>query len=127
MPRAIQAVTAEDIQRVANEYFSNSARAVSMYTRKDNGEVKLITLEEVKASLPPEMAAMAMPQIEAELAAMSALSADELREGIAEIESQKEMIPPQMKKLMDYLQQELRIRLEALENDEAGASEGGDE
>jgi predicted Zn-dependent peptidase len=127
MPRAIQAVTAEDIQRVANEYFSNSARAVSLYTRKDNGEVKLITLEEVKASLPPELAAMAMPQIEAELAAMSALSADELREGIAEIDSQKEMIPPQMKKLMDYLQQELRIRLEALENDEAGASEGGDE
>lgn len=126
MPRAIQAVTAEDIQRVANAYFSNSARAVSMYTRKDGGEVVLITIEEVEASLPEEMAAMIMSQLKPQLAQLDALSAEELAEGIAEVEAQAEMVPPPMMKLMDFMKQEMQIRLDAIENG-ADASEGGDE
>jgi len=125
-PRAIQAVTAEDIMRVANAYFSNSARAVSMYTRKTGGEVTLITLEDVEESLPEEMAGMIMPQLEMQLAELDGMSADELREGMAEIESQSEMIPPQMKKLMDFIQQEMQIRLDAIESNGADASEGGE-
>ncbi len=127
MPRAIQAVTAEDIMRVANAYFPSDARAVSMYTRKDGGEVTLITIEEVEASLPEEMAAMIMPQLQGQLAELDGLSADELREAMVEIESQKEMIPPPMQKLMAFIQQEMQIRLDAIENNGADASEGGDE
>jgi len=126
MPRAIQAVTAEDIMRVANEYFANDTRAVSLYTRRDGGEVVLITLEEVEASLPAEMAPMMMPQIEAQIAEIDAMSAEEITEAIAEIDAQKEMIPPQMMKLMDYIQQEMRIRLDAIQSNGADASEGGE-
>lgn len=125
-PRAIQAVTAEDIMRVANAYFKNDARAVSMYTRKTGGEVTLITLEDVQASLPEEMAGMIMPQLEMQLAELDGMNADELREGMAEIQSQAEMIPPQMKKLMDFIQQEMQIRLDAIESNGADASEGGE-
>lgn len=125
-PRAIQAVTTDDIMRVANKYFSNSARAVSMYTRRDGGEVELITLEEVEASLPQEMAGMIMPQLESQLADLQSMSAEELEAGLAEVEAQAEMIPPQMKTLMDYMQQEMRIRLEMLQTNGADASEGGE-
>jgi len=127
MPRAIQAVTAEDIMRVANEYFGSDTRAVSMYNRKDGGEITLITIDEVEASLPEEMAAMIMPQLKGQLAELDGLSAEELREAMIEIESQKEMIPPPMQKLMAFIQQEMQIRLDAIENDGADASEGGDE
>ncbi|MGJ8635711.1 MAG: M16 family metallopeptidase [Phycisphaerales bacterium] len=127
MPRAIQAVTAEDIQRVANEYFTNSARAVSLYTRKDGGEVVLITLEDVQASLPAEMAGMIMPQLEAQLAQLNTLSIEDLEGGLAEIEANKEMTPPQMKVLMDYMKQQMELQLAELQSNGADASEGGDE
>lgn len=127
MPRAVQAVTAEDIQRVANEYFSNSARAVSMYTRKDGSEVKLITLEDVQASLPADMAGMIMPQLESQLSQLTTLSAEDLEGGLAEIEANEEMTPPQMKVLMDYMKQQMELQLEELRSNGAGASEGGDQ
>ena len=127
MPRAIQAVTAEDIMRVANDYFSSDTRAVSMYTRKAGGEVVLITIEDVQASLPEEMAGMIMPQLEAQIAEIGSMSVDQINEAIAEIDSQKEMIPPPMQKLMEFIQQEMRIRLDAIESNGADASEGGDE
>jgi predicted Zn-dependent peptidase len=124
-PRAIQAVTAEDIMRVANEYFKTDARAVALYTRK-GGEAALITLEEVQASLPEEMAGMIMPQLEMQLAELDGMNVQQLTEGMAEIEAQAEMIPPQMKKLMDYIKQEMQIRLDALESNGAASSEGGE-
>ncbi|MBO6513283.1 MAG: insulinase family protein [Phycisphaerales bacterium] len=126
-PRAIQDVTAEDIMRVANEYFASDSRAVAMYSRKEGGEVKLITLEDVQASLPAEMAGMIMPQLEAQLAQLDTLSAEDLESGLAEIEANKEMTPPQMVVLMDYMKQQMELQLQKLQNGEAGASEGGDQ
>ncbi len=124
-PRAIQAVTAEDIMRVANEVFKNDARAVALYSRR-GGEVALITLDQVKASLPEEMAGMIMPQLEMQLAEIEAMDAQQLTEALTEIEAQAEMIPPQMKKLMDYIKQEMQIRLDAIEANGASSSEGGE-
>jgi|GEM_PF-5536678 len=113
--------------RVANDYFASDTRAVSMYTRKAGGEVVLITIEDVQASLPEEMAGMIMPQLEAQIAEIGSMSVDQINEAIAEIDSQKEMIPPPMQKLMEFIQQEMRIRLDAIESNGADASEGGDE
>lgn len=127
MPRAVQAVTAEDIQRVANEYFSNSARAVSLYTRKDGGEVVLITLDDVKASLPAEMVGMIMPQLEAQLDMIGTLSVEDIEGAIEAMDANAEMTPAPMKVAMDYMKQELQLRLEELQSNGAGASEGGDE
>jgi len=126
-PRAIQAVSAEDIMRVANAYFASDTRAVSLYTRKAGGEVVLITIEDVEASLPAEMAAMIMSQLEPQLAQLDTLSAEELAQGLADMEAQAEMVPPPMKKLMDFMKQEMQIRLDAIESNGADASEGGDE
>ncbi len=124
-PRAIQAVTAEDIMRVANDIFTNDARAVALYSRR-GGEAALITIEEVQASLPEEMAGMIMPQLEMQIAEIEAMDAQQLTEALTEIEAQAEMIPPQMKKLMDYIKQEMQIRLDAIEANGASSSEGGE-
>ncbi|MFK7759394.1 MAG: M16 family metallopeptidase [Phycisphaerales bacterium] len=123
-PKAVQAVTAEDIMRVATKYFKTNARAVSLYTRFDDGEVTLITLEEVEASLPPEMAGMILPQLEGQLAAFDSMGVEELEGAMQELQTQKSMVPPQMQKLMEYVEQEMRLRLEALEN--ADSTEGGE-
>lgn len=122
-PKRIAAVTSEDIMRVANAYFASDARAVSHYTRK-GGAAKEITLDEVRASLPEEMVAMLMPQLEAQLAALAEQTdVEALRAELEEMEAQKDMVPPQFATAMKYIAQEVGKRIEQLESG-TGAQDG---
>lgn len=125
-PKQIAAVTPEDIQRVANEYFENHERAVSYYTRRGGGEVELLTIEDVRASLPEEMAGMMIPQIEAELANLaSETDVVALRGQIEEMDAQAGMVPPQFATAMKFIKQQIQARIDEIESGEG--TEGGDQ
>tara|TARA_A100000171_G_C2133351_1_gene148215 strand:+ start:1305 stop:3107 length:1803 start_codon:yes stop_codon:yes gene_type:complete len=127
-PKRIAAVTPEDIQRVAQEYFEEHERAVSYYTRRGGGDVELLTIEDVRASLPEEMAGMMIPQIEAELANLQQeTDADALRSQIEEMNAQSGMVPPQFATAMEYIKQQIQVRIDEIESGNAEGTEGGDQ
>ena len=134
-PKRIAAVTAEDIMRVANEYLRSDARAVASYLRKDSGEVVMITLEDVKASLPEEMAAMVYPQIEMQAASIELeTDAEGLKTAMAEMDEQAGMMPPQLKTAFAFMKQQMQKRIDELESGDASTEKsdettenGGDE
>ena len=127
-PKRIAAVTAEDIMRVANEYFGSDERAVSHYTRRGGGEVELLTLEDVKASLPEEMAGMLMPQLEMQLEALGAeTDAGALQAQIDEMDAQAGMVPPQFQTAMKYIRQQIEQRIKDLESGDQAEDQGGDQ
>ncbi len=113
-PRAIAAVTADDIQRVANTYFDETNRSVATYTRKA-GSVEDADLAALKAALPAEMAAMApmiKQQIEQQLAGASL---DELRQAETETVAQMAQVPAEMKPVLEFALKKLRNRIAELE------------
>lgn len=123
-PKRIAAVTAEDIMRVANEYFGSDERAVSYYTRKGGGEVELLTLEDVRASLPEEMAAMVMPQLEVQLEGLKLESdVSALRSQIEEMNAQGDMVPPQFQTAMKYIKQQIELRITEIESGDQGGDQ----
>lgn len=127
-PKRIAAVTAEDIMRVANEYFGSDERAVSHYTRRGGGEVELLTLEDVKASLPEEMAGMLIPQLEMQLEALGAeTDAGALQAQIDEMDAQAGMVPPQFQTAMKYIRQQIEQRIKDLESGDQAEDQGGDQ
>lgn len=127
-PKRIAAVTPEDIQRVAQEYFEEHERAVSYYTRRGGGEVELLTIDDVRASLPEEMAGMMIPQIEAELANLkSETDAGALRAQIEEMDAQAGMVPPQFETAMRFIKQQIQIRIDEIESGNDEGTEGGDQ
>jgi len=127
-PKRIASVTPEDIQRVAKEYFEEHERAVSYYTRRGGDEVELLTIEDVRASLPEEMAGMMIPQIEAELANLQQENdAAALRGQIEEMDAQAGMIPPQFATAMKFIKQQIQARIDQIESGNTDGTEGGDQ
>jgi hypothetical protein len=106
----IQAVTPEDLQRVARTYFGEKNRAVATYLRKagtaTGGDAEL-------AALPAPMQAMArqaLKQLE------SITDPALLRQQLAAMDAQAAQVPPQMKPVFDFLRTKLEARLETLED-----------
>lgn len=127
-PKRIASVTPKDIQRVAKEYFEEHERAVSYYTRRGGDEVELLTIEDVRASLPEEMAGMMIPQIEAELANLQQENdAAALRGQIEEMDAQAGMIPPQFATAMKFIKQQIQARIDEIESGNTDGTEGGDQ
>lgn len=115
-PKKLQAVTADDIQRVANTYLKDDRKGVAIYTRKQGGQLVLITMDEVRASLPEQMVEMIIPQLEAQLAELAAAEdPEELRGALEQVNQQAQMAPPQFKTMMDFIKQEIGLRLAELE------------
>lgn len=123
-PKRIAAVTAEDIMRVAKEYFGSDERAISYYTRKGGGEVELLTLDDVKSSLPDEMAAMVMPQLEAQIEALKLeTDAAALQGQIDEMDAQAAMVPPQFQTAMKFVKQQIELRIKEIESGDQGGDQ----
>ena len=116
-PQRLQEVTPADIQRVAKNYLTETHKGVSLYTRKDDGSVPaLITLDDVRASLPAGMADAVLPQIEAQLAELgSAEDPAELLAALEQVEAQGAAAPPQFKTMLDFVKQEISARIAELE------------
>jgi len=105
----IQAVTAEDIQRVAKQYFGRENRSVAVYTRKAGAE----------EAPDPELAALPAPMQGMARQAAKKISeetdAAKLKEGLAQMDAQAAQAPPQMAPLLDYLRRRMSTRIDELE------------
>ena len=113
-PKRIDAVTAEDIQRVARDYFADKNRSVATYRRKAGAEdgAQATDVDADIAALPEVMRAQAgaaATQIARET------DANKLAEGMAQMQSQAEQVPPQMKPLFDFILAKIEARLAELE------------
>jgi predicted Zn-dependent peptidase len=105
-----QAVTAEDVKRVANTYFAKENRCVATYTRKPGtgGEKEDPDL----ASLSADQKAMAK-QVLARLAAEQ--DATKLKQRLAKLEENAAQVPAEAKPVMDLLKKKTLERIAELE------------
>ncbi|MFI5119691.1 MAG: M16 family metallopeptidase, partial [Thermoanaerobaculia bacterium] len=109
-PKKIQAVTAEDVRRVAQTYLTRENRGVATYTRKAGAAAA--PEDPALAAVPEQMRPMVMQTL-ARLAAST--DADKLKQMIAQMESQSGQLPPQMKPATDLILQKARERVVELE------------
>ncbi|MGZ5380997.1 MAG: M16 family metallopeptidase [Thermoanaerobaculia bacterium] len=109
-PKKIQAVTAEDVRRVAQTYLTKENRGVATYTRKAGAA--MAPEDPGLAAVPEQM----RPMVKQSLARLAASTdADKLKQMIAQMESQSAQMPPQMKPATDLMLQKARERLAELE------------
>ncbi|MDP6601585.1 MAG: pitrilysin family protein [Phycisphaerales bacterium] len=101
------AVTADDIMRVANEYFDERNRSVALYYRSaDAPEV-----DDALAALDAQSQAI-VGQI---LAQLEPLGPDELREAAAEMATQAASVPPEFQPAFEYVSAWIKSRLVELD------------
>jgi predicted Zn-dependent peptidase len=120
-PRRIDAVTADDVQRVARTYFAPTNRSVATYLRKAGMSAEPV--DDALAALPAPMQAQARAAAK-QIAAETDLA--RLVEGRGQLEAQLERMPPEAKPFFDYILGCIDARLAELEAAGAGAG-GGDE
>ncbi|HBS29163.1 MAG TPA: hypothetical protein DEB06_06855 [Phycisphaerales bacterium] len=111
-PRAIQAVTAEDVKRVANTYFARKNRSVAIYNRLQGLEPEDPELLALGAEVGPQMKDMVKRQLE-QLKQIS--DPARLQQIVGQMESQKGQVPPQMAKAFDYMLKKVKDRITELE------------
>jgi len=105
----IQAVTAEDIKRVANQYFDKTNRSVATYTRKAGATM---AADPELAALPGPMQGMAR---QAAKKIGEEKDAEKLKEGLTQLRDQAAQVPPQMAPVMEYLMKKMEARIAELE------------
>ena len=98
------AVTADDIQRVANTYLIVNNSSVAIYNRAKDAS----PIDEALALFGPQEQAM----IRQALSELDTLSTEELIEARQRMAIQSSSVPPQMKPVFEYLLQKLEERLE---------------
>ena len=111
---AIQKVTADDVQRVANAYFTKENRAVAIWTRKGGSAPEDPALAGLPAESKPMVKQM-LGRIE------SATDAAQLTQMLTRIDQMGAQIPPEMKPAMEYVRAKCQARIDQL-NANAGAN-----
>jgi predicted Zn-dependent peptidase len=105
-----QAVTAADLRRVVNAYFTRENRAVAIYTRKAGGKA---------AADDPDLAALPADQKKAIQGMMarfnSETDAGKLRSALSKLEAQGDKAPPEAKAFGEVLRKKLKERIAELE------------
>jgi len=105
----VQAVTAADVKRVANEYFTKENRAVAIYTRKAGGAAE---------AQDPDLAGLTdqqkqlVRQFSQQLAAVS--DPAKLRQMQGMLETQSAQVPPEMKPAFSVILKKLQARIDQL-------------
>jgi predicted Zn-dependent peptidase len=105
-PELYEAVTAEDVMRVANEYFAPENRTVAVYYRKEStGEEDplLAGLDDMERQQVGQLRAM-LPQ----------LNADQLRQMLEQFEQNAAQAPPENQDLVEVVLKLIRDRLEEI-------------
>lgn len=112
-PSKLMAVTAEDIQRVANEYFEPTNRTAGIYRRKAGAT----PMDPELAALAPEMQGQARQLLNR----MEGLTLPDLEMALAQIQAQASQVPPEYKPLLDYVIKKMKERVFSLREAEAEA------
>ncbi len=119
-PRRMQAVTAEDIQHVANTYFDETNRSVAIYTRKAGSAPENPLLAALSAEMQTQAKQM-LGMIEQQLQA-NPEAGPMMLEGM---KSQAAMVPEEAKAMFDYVLSELeQMVADRAPADDEGESEG---
>ena len=105
----VQAVTADDVKRVANAYFGKNNRSVATYVRKAGAAP---AADADLAALPGPMQGMAR-QAAKKIADEKDVA--KLKEGLAQLEAQAAQVPPQMAPVIEYLKKRMQSRIGELE------------
>jgi predicted Zn-dependent peptidase len=106
----VQAVTASDVKRVANRYFTKENRAVAVYTRKAGAP---------GAADDPDLAGLndqqkqMVQQFSQRLQSMNDL--DRLRQMQGQMEAQAGGAPPEMKPALEVIRKKMQARIDELE------------
>jgi predicted Zn-dependent peptidase len=104
-PKKIAAVTAEDVQRVANRYFKPENRAVALfYTKKSDGSEE----DPLLAGLSEQDKA----QVRQFKAAVAQMSIDEAKAILQKLESQVSAAPPEKQPLLRAIQKLLQEKIQ---------------
>ena len=107
-PAKLQAVTNEDLQRVAREYFRPENRSVLiLHRKKANGSA-----DQDLETIPTE----ARPMVQAQLAELGKLSdVVQVKQMIGKFESNDAQAPAESKHVFEFLLKKLRQRIQSLE------------
>lgn len=104
-PPLYDAVTAEDIRRVANTYFEPENRAVAIYYRKESDEAP----DPLLAGLDQEE----RQQVRQMQSRIEQLDSDQLMQLIAQFEENSTQAPPENQDMVEVVLEMVRERLEA--------------
>jgi predicted Zn-dependent peptidase len=116
------AVTADDVKRAAKEYLTQNNRMVGLYYREEGTEAEPVPEE--LAELPPQAQRQIMSQVEA----ISGIEdPSQLEQILAQLQQQKEMVPPQFQKAVEYVEKKARARLAELQGGATGEGDDGGE
>ncbi len=103
------AVTADDVKRVANQYFAPENRTVGVYTRKAGASAEAV---------PPELADLPAETQQGLMAQAKRINAKtdvaELEKGLELIGQQKSQAPPMFQKALAYMEKLIADRIAAL-------------
>jgi hypothetical protein len=114
-PKRLDAVTAADIQRVAQEYFEASNRTVGLYYRKAGASPVDPELAAVLGGLP----AQAADGVKMQLKMISEFEdAEALKAQVAQMEAQAGQVPEQFARVFEYMLEKSRERIAELEGGE---------
>ena len=109
LDQAVQAVTADDVQRVARAYFTKENRAVAVWTRKAGSAPE----DPAIAALPPDAQAM----VRRSLTRLQALTTvDDVQQYLTRLDGMASQVPPEMKPGLDFLRGKAQARLVELNN-----------
>ncbi|MFO7608517.1 MAG: pitrilysin family protein [Candidatus Krumholzibacteriia bacterium] len=108
--REIQQVTAQDVQRVAQEYFTTENRAVATWTRLASAAPE----DPALAGLSPQGRQM----VQRSLARLDGLTtAAEVQEMLARMDQMGDRLPPEMKPAMDHVRIKAQEKLTQLQKE----------
>jgi predicted Zn-dependent peptidase len=110
-PRKLQAVTPEDIQRVANEYFDRSNRSVAIYTRSADAEPE----DPALMALEPQVRQMVKSQL---ARIMEIEDVATLEQVLQQMSAQRAQTPEQFHGAIDYMAEKIRERIASLRGGE---------
>ncbi len=109
-PKKLEAVTAADVQRVAQTYLVKENQATALVSRKAGSAPSAD--DAALADVPEQI----RPMIKQSLQRLGAeTDAAKLKDGIAKMEAQSAQVPPEMKKGFDLLVAKAKARLAELE------------
>lgn len=106
-PKLMEAVTREDIQRVAKLYLTRENRCVALVSRKSKGDE-----DPEMAKLPEQIKGMVKAQMN-QLSQIQDLP--KLKEILGKLEGQAGSVPAEVKAGMDYMINKLRARIAKME------------
>jgi predicted Zn-dependent peptidase len=110
----VQAVTAADVQRVAQKYFTRENRTVAIWTRRGTRDSGSGAPEDpALAGLPPEAKAMARRMLTRIEGASDAAQIQQMLERLDQMGGQ---MPPEMKPALDIIRAKAQAKLNSLSN-----------